>query len=398
MDPTHKSHPAAPAPPGAPRLLPVRSVAPPPLPTSPTSPVTPVETPPLPDDGFVAWDAGPDPTVAICEYNVEGDWELHRSLVELSLGGSSRCTISIPGRGLSARHCLLEYRKHMLRLRDLDSSHGTFVRGRRLEGSADLSPGDTFTARPMTFVCLNDEMRQHRPTLFEILGPGAPRSPDWVMVQAATDSGPLLLTGEAGCDLERLARAIHAMSLLRSRTAVKVATVPLERAAQVALVQQASRTSLILPLEDDGAPLDPQLVSMLFEVSAGVRLIALASSEDIARRALTGARIERMQNVEVRPLAYRRREIHELLDRRFAECAFDRRVVDLTRANQDALKTYDWPGNFDELREIADAIIAHATLGGLRPAADSLGMSSHTKLARRFERVGLSFPLFGSDE
>jgi hypothetical protein len=360
--------------------------------------VTPLDTPPPPDDGFVAWDTGPDPTVALCEYNVEGYWELHRALAELSLGGSRQCTISIPGRGLSARHCLLQRRKHKLRLYDLDSSHGTFVRGRRLEDSADLSPGDTFTARPMTFVCLNEEMRQHRPTLFEILGPGAPRSPDWVMVQAATDTGPLLLTGEAGCDLHRLAQAIHAMSLVRSRTPVEVTTVPPERPAQVALVRHASRTSLILPLQDDGTPLDPHFVSMLFNVSCGVRLIAIASSPDIARRALTDAKVERMQHVEVRPLAYRSGEIHKLLDRRFRESAFDRRAADLTRANQDALKTYDWPGNFDELREVADAIIAHATMGGLRPAAGALGLSSHKKLARRFERVGLGFPLFGSDE
>jgi hypothetical protein len=323
---------------------------------------------------------------------------VHRNLIELSLGGSSQCTISIPGRGLSARHCLLERRKHKLRLHDLDSSHGTFVRGRRLEGSADLSPGDMFTARPMTFVCLNAEMRRHRPTLFEILGPGAPRSPDWVMIQAATDSGPLLLTGEAGCDIDRLAHAIHAMSLRRNQTPVEVATAPPDRAAQVALVQQASRTSLILPLADDGAPLDPHFASMLFDVSSRVRLIALASSPDIARRALTDARVERMQHIEVRPLAYRGCEINKLLDRRFRECGFNRRAADLTRMNQDALKGYDWPDNFDELREIADAIIAHATLGGLRPAAGSLGMSSHKKLARRFERVGLGFPLFGPDE
>ena len=91
-------------------------------------------------------------------------------------------------------------------------------------------------------------------------------------------------------------------------------------------------------------------------------------------------------------------EISKLLDRQFAEHAFQLRVADLTCANQDALKRYHWPGNFDELREIADAIIAHARFGGLRPAAGSLGMSSHKKLARRFERVGLGFPLFGPDE
>jgi transcriptional regulator of acetoin/glycerol metabolism len=254
-----------------------------------------------------------------------------------------------------------------------------------------------FTARPMTFVCLNDEMRKHRPTLFEVLGSGATRPPDWVMIQAATDSGPMLLTGEAGCDLDRLARAIHAMSLRRSQMPVEVATVPPERTAQAALAEQASRTSLILSLDQEGAPLDPDFVSKLFDVSAGVRLIALAPSPDIARRALTDANVELMQHVSVRALAYRYGEILKLLDLRFAERAFHLRADDLTPVNQDALKTYDWLGNFDELREIAGAIIAHATLGGLRPAAKSLGIT-HQKLDRHFKRVGLKTPLFCQDE
>src|ERR1044071_2635032 len=279
--------------------------------STPPPPQTPPETPPLPEDPFVGWDSGPDPTIALCEYEVEGHWELRRNVNEISIGGSSQCTLSIPGRGLSARHCLLQPRAHKLRLHDLGSTHGTFVRGRRLECPADLSPGDMFTARPITLVCLNEEMRRHRPTLFDILGTGAVRSPDWVMVQAATGSGPMLLTGEAGCDLDRLAQAIHAMSLRRNQSPVEVATVPQEGAAQVALAQQAFGTSLILPLGDDGAPLDPHFVSMLFDVRSGVRLIALASSPDLARRALTDAGVGRMLHVEVRPLAYRRGEINK---------------------------------------------------------------------------------------
>jgi hypothetical protein len=394
MDQTDKSRQRAPAPPGAPSSLPLSSAAPTPR-SSSAFPTTP-ETPPLPNDQFAGWDAGADPTIAICEYNVEGDWDL-RDLVEITIGGSSGCTISIPGRGLSARHCMLDRNKRKLRLHDLDSSHGTFFRWRRLKGPVDLSPGDMFTARPMTFVCLNDEMRRHRPTVWEILGPGAPRSPDWVMVQAATDSGPMLLTGKTGCDLNRLARAIHAMSLRRSQAPVEVVTVPQEHAAQMALGQQACQTSLILPLRDDGAPLDPEFASMPFDISSGVRLIALASSPDIARRALTDARADQMQHVEVGRLAYRSREIGRLLDRQFAGHAFLLRVANLTRANQDALKRYHWPGDFDELREIAASIIAHTTLGGLRPAAESLGISHH-KLARRFERIGLKIPLFDRDE
>jgi hypothetical protein len=186
--------------------------------------------------------------------------------------------------------------------------------------------------------------------------------------------------------------------LLRSRNAVEVRSLAPERAAQVALVKQASHSSLILHLGDEDVPLDPHVASMLLEVSSGVRLIALASSVDIARRALTGARIERMQHIEVRPLAYRAGEISKLLDHRFAEADLPRRTADLTPANQEALRAYDWPGNFAELREIADAIVAHDTRGGLRPAAASLGMSSHKKLVRRFDRVGLGLPLFGSDD
>jgi hypothetical protein len=298
MGSTDKFRQRLPAPPAVPSSLLLSSAAP--TQSKSSSSVT-ARTPPLPDDRFAGWDGGPDPTIAICEYNVGGDWELHRDLGEFSIGRSSRCSISIPGRGLSARHCLLERRGRKLLLRDLDSSHGTFVQERKLEGSAELSPGDLFMARPMTFVCLSDVMRQHRPTLFEILGSDAVRLPDWVMVQAATGSAPMLLTGEAGCDLDRLARAIHAMSSRRLRSPVEVASIPQDHTAQAELVQQASKTSLILSLGHESAPLDQSVVSKLFAASMGVRLIAIASSPRIAHRALTSAKVELMQHVPVHP-------------------------------------------------------------------------------------------------
>jgi DNA-binding NtrC family response regulator len=103
-----------------------------------------------------------------------------------------------------------------------------------------------------------------------------------------------------------------------------------------------------------------------------------------------------MQHVPVRPLAYRSGEVEKLLDRQFGERSFSLRVAEMKPANHGALKAYHWPNNFDELREVADAIMAHATLGGLRPAAQSLGIS-HQTLQRRFVRVGLELPLFGRD-
>lgn len=366
---------------------------------APASPVTPGRTPPLPDDRFLGWEAGPDPTTALCAYDVEGDWELPLNVPDFSVGDSEECAISIPGRGLSARHFVLGRYGHRTRLNDLGSTHGTFFRERRLVGWADLCPGDIFAAPPMTFLLLNKEMREHRPTLFEIVGTGADRSPDWVMVQAATGSGPLLLTGGAGSDLDRLAEAIHAMSLRRSRKPVEVTDVPKDPAEQVQLVRQASKSSLILPLDENGPPFDPSFVSLLFSTSYGVRPIVLAASPDVARRALGIDWIALMQHVSVRPLAHRSGEVEKLIDRRWVtEHSFPRRFAELSPKNQAALESYGWPENFAEVRKIADAIVAYVKHGSLRNASEALGIP-HARLQRLFERAGLNLNLlFGRDE
>lgn len=68
------------------------------------------------------------------------------------------------------------------------------------------------------------------------------------MVESVMGSGPMLLTGKAGCDLDRLAHAIHAMSARRNLKPVEVATVPPVGEGQVALAEQAFLTSLVLLL------------------------------------------------------------------------------------------------------------------------------------------------------
>src|SRR5262245_17106552 len=75
------------------------------------SPVTPT----LSDDRFAGWPAVPDPILAICNYDVEGDWELRPDLKDISVGASSECSISVPGLGLSARHFLMARHAHKLR-------------------------------------------------------------------------------------------------------------------------------------------------------------------------------------------------------------------------------------------------------------------------------------------
>lgn len=359
------------------------------------NPVTPPRTGPLPDDQLTGWEGGPNPITALCEYNVAGNWELPRGTKRFVLGGSRSCTIAIPDRGLSATHCLLERRADKIRLYDEHSTHGTFVRGYKIT-DADLNPGDTFTPRPITLIAMNDEMRLHRPVLGEIVGVGFTPSADWLMIEAAGSWSHLLITGESGCDQERLARAIHAMSLRRTRQIVEIATIPEDRAAQVAIVKQASKTktTIVLTVPAGQPPLDPTFSSMLYSADYGVRVIILAPSAKVARRALTEDLVSQMHHVMLPPLADRRLEIDQLMDRMLADRRSTQRTADLTRVNQEALRAWGWPGNLVELRQIAEGIAAHTELGGLRPAGKAVGRP-HQSLQRHFARIGLSFPLFG---
>jgi FHA domain len=372
------------------------------------SPTTPARTGPLSDDQLTGWDGGPNPTTALREYDApEGwelprgtknavvEWELPRGTKQFTLGESRDCDIAIRGRGLSATHCLLVRRADKIRLYDLHSTHGTYVRDYKIT-DADINPGDTFMPRPITLVAMDDAMRSHRPTLVEILGTGARPSPDWLMIQAARSQDHVLITGEPGCEHERLAREIHAISLRRTRSIIELATIPADRAEQIATLKQASKTktTVVLTIAVGQAPLDPTFSSMLYSASYGLRVLVLAPDTEVARRALTEQLVSKMQHVPLRRLAQRTAEIGHLLDRMLMERQATQRTADLTRANQEALQTYDWSGNLAELRQIAEGMAAHAALGGLRPAGKALGRPYQT-LQKHFARVGLMFPLFG---
>ena len=58
----------------------------------------------------------------------------------------------------------------------------------------------------------------------------------------------ILFTGEAGCDLDRLARAIHSVSLRRSLPLVHLAELPVERSTQLDILRRAARSTLVIDL------------------------------------------------------------------------------------------------------------------------------------------------------
>ena len=363
-------------------------------------PSTPPWTPPLDEAQCEPWYEGDDAVVALREYDSDREYDLPLHIQSFRLGGSRSCEVSVPGRGLSAVHCLLERRGSRFLVHDQHSTHGTIDDGRKIQ-VADLHPGDRFTAVPVTFLVVNQEIRSHRPLLVELLGTDlAPWSPDRLVIEAATGLGHLLLTGEAGCEHDRLARAIHAMSLVRNRPAVECSHVPADRPSQIALIKRASRSSLVLSLAARTPPLDPTFVSMLFSPSYHVRVIAIAPGLAAARRALPGDHVDRMQHVWIRPIAARAGELPILLDRLLAERDAPIRLANLTEANRARLLSHEWRGNWNDVRMTADRLTAIARTPGWeqldwRDRASALGIAKST-LHDWYRSLQLTRPLFTS--
>lgn len=67
------------------------------------------------------------------------------------LGRRQDCHLRIPTRDVSRQHCLLVKQKDTLVAKDLGSSNGTFVNGKRI-AETKLKAGDRLRVGPVTFV------------------------------------------------------------------------------------------------------------------------------------------------------------------------------------------------------------------------------------------------------
>src|SRR4051794_30648789 len=62
-----------------------------------------------------------------------------------TLGRHNDCQIRIKSSQVSRRHCELVEKKGTLLVKDLGSSNGTYVNGKRVRGEQALKPGDELT-------------------------------------------------------------------------------------------------------------------------------------------------------------------------------------------------------------------------------------------------------------
>jgi len=361
--------------------------------------VTPVPTPLLPPDEDTDRSTGLYPVTYVGEFDAAGEWPFPHDVARVILGGSRNrdgspsCDISIPGRGLSGTHCLLERRANSIRIYDQGSTNGTYVGDTKIETSWDVRIGDKFSPRPLTLFLMDNAMHAHRGMLAEILGTGFRSSPDMLLTEVVRQASHVIITGEDGCGQERLAKAIHDMSPRRDHDMLTIVDIPTDRAAQSALVRQASKpkTTVVLQVgsKRDHPPLDPTFLSSLYSPSYGVRVIVLADEEEDAEHALPKQQFRQSYHISLRPMAYRSGEIDQLLDRMFAAReAPHLRTADLLDENQEALRRYAWPKNLAQLHQAADAIVAHEGHGGLRAASRALGLAPST-IHGHLDRVGL---------
>jgi hypothetical protein len=354
----------------------------------------------VPDHMRGPWTHGPETVTALAVDGEDRLYDLPPTKFIISIGSQNDRDVVLSGTFISRHHCDIERRGPRTYVVDKGSKNGIVV-GERVEKEFELHPGDRFKiAGRLTVVALNDAMRRQMPVFGQLVcreserrEKGGQERPSPLDVLAiGLDIAPVLITGEAGCDHDRLARALHEVSARRSNEIVTLMAAPNDRKSQRAIIDSASRSTLIIAISDTSPPLDETFASMLFDRSYNIRVIALASSVATATRVLGADIIGRMNKIALRSVAFRPGVIAWLLNETLHERGSTLSIAALTEPNRRALEDYDWRGNLAEMRQVADWLIALHATGSVRAAAERLDMP-RTTLARRFEELGVDVPL-----
>lgn len=345
------------------------------------------------------WTQGPESVVALA---VDGDdrlYDLPRVQPAVTIGSHSDQDIVLSSPWISRKHCVIERQGPRTVVRDVGSRNGIVV-GDSLQKEFDLKPAGRFKLGGQVLVAaLNESMRSELPVVGQLVcreserrESGSQERPSRLDVLAiALDRAPVMITGEAGLDHDRLARAIHAMSPRRVFDLVTATLIPDDRKSQRALIDAAARSSLILSITDQTAPLDRAFAAMLFDRSYNIRVIALAPTIAKATDVLGEDGASRMTKIALRPIAFRPTVTLWLFDELLRERASTLRTADLTAPNRHALEAWGWPENFPELRQVADWLVILDKLS-IRDAAEQLGIA-RTTLHDQLSLRGLSLPL-----
>ncbi len=114
------------------------------------------------------------------------------------VGRRHDCDLRIPLPTISRRHFEISQNGESLKIRDLDSTGGTFVNGKRVNGDTVVKAGDYVRVGPVTFVCQIDGQPQ------EIKPPPkkAPSKPTKPPAKAAKKDAPADGLDDSFADLD----------------------------------------------------------------------------------------------------------------------------------------------------------------------------------------------------
>jgi transcriptional regulator of acetoin/glycerol metabolism len=311
----------------------------------------------------------------------------------LEIGRGSTCAIALNGPGVSRAHAELYRQGPLYVLRDLGSTNGTWLGGKRVE-HAPVSPGHVIRVGEWigVFIECGDEA-----TAFSELAPGLFGGPLLgelltPLRLAATSTLPVLLIGSTGTGKERVARAAHHFSKRRGPfVAVNCAALP-EQLAEAELfgyrrgaftgAERASHghfrsahggTLFLDEMPELSLGLQAKLLRVLEDnqvlglgesttVSVDVRIIAASQRPLralVAEGKLRQDLAARLNGIELRlpPLAERRADVAALFQQFLHQhCgghppAVEARLIE-------ALCLHDWPDNVRELELLARKLLA----------------------------------------
>jgi pSer/pThr/pTyr-binding forkhead associated (FHA) protein len=354
----------------------------------------------LPDAMRGAWTQGPDTVTALAVHGEDRTYDLPRAQARITVGSQNDQDVVLISPYVSRKHCEIHRRGLRTYVVDVGSKNGIIVDG-RIESEFEIKPGGHFTlGGGLDVVAINDAMREQIPVAAQIVcreserhERGSQERPGPLDVLAmAISNSPILVTGETGLDHERLARALHVMSARRVHDLVTLTAPPAERKGQRAIIDAASRSTLILAIGSEMPVLDPAFADMLFDRSFNVRVITLAPTPERAAAVVGDKHVRAMSAIDLRPIAFRASAILWLVDEALRERGAPFRTSDLTSPNQQALENSDWTRNFDEVRDVADWLITLDKLGSVRAAAEALNVRPST-FHDWIADLGLSVPV-----
>jgi len=323
----------------------------------------------------------PDDVTALREMSTGVTWPLSPNRTTFSLGAREGCDLLVPRDYVSQIHCFLARQGARLRVTDNGSKNGIYLDDVRYP-TFDIGVGDVFRVASTRLLALSEEMLLATPELGLLMGFDAHDAIDRAL-QASIRARVIQIAGPSGCRWRAIADVLHRASPHRRDGMVDIGTaVELD-----AVVRQGTRCALV------DAVRAPDLLRTLHDAvraDSVVRWIVIARDEHAGRlRPPSGIAVDL---VEIPPLRRRRAEIPRILDVLFTRAHQEIGGEEIGADNVEALATYRWPRNFEELAEVIDWLPVLLRHGGVtRAAADELGENRST-LQQWAKRLRLTFP------